>query len=105
MEAMMAAPHKVTPETIVMLVEEWLRQNTVKIAQDVYEHRCAARGRIGYYEAYMSIHTPFPDVCAGFGEVQRIQLPVCTACHPEPPVGYGCMHVADAYMAEAVNLH
>jgi hypothetical protein len=100
MEAMMAAPHKVASETLVILVEEWLRKNAVRIGsvhdQDVYEHRCAARGRIAYYEAYMSIHTPFPDMCAGFGKVERVQLPLCTACHPEPPVEYGCIHLASA---------
>jgi hypothetical protein len=101
MEAMMAAPYKVAPETVELLVEEWLQRNAIRVGQG-YEHLCPAHGTIQFYEAYMSIHTPFPggqDECMGMGHVKQVRLPVCIACHPEPPEQYGCIHIRDHWDA------
>jgi hypothetical protein len=41
---------------------------------------------------YISIHLAEFEYCSGSGHVERLPIPFCPSCEPEPE-SYGCLHV------------
>lgn len=88
----MKTPQRVTVEALEQLRDDWLKEF---IGNEVGKTaaRCLKCGSIILAKnALISIHVREFETCSGSGHVERLPIPFCPHCEPEP-ASYGCIHI------------
>jgi hypothetical protein len=91
-------PNRITLEEVNRMRDLWVKEflgDEALILQPVAcrQHFCRKCGSMIMQKlAYISIHVTEFETCSGPGHVERLPIPFCPHCEPEPET-YGCLHI------------